>query len=181
MRNLFILRGAPASGKSTWIKENNLEPYTLSTDEIRLMYQSPVTDIEGNRCISQNHDTAVWRLLFDLLEQRMSRGEFVIVDATHYKSSLISRYKDLVSKYRYRVNVVDFSDVSEEECLKRNSNRDEFKRVPEEVIKKMYACLHDDSEVKKAYKILTPKEASEILKSPLKPVQNVLKPCQIEA
>ena len=171
MRNLFILRGAPASGKSTWIKENNLEPYTLSTDEIRLMYQSPVTDIEGNRCISQNHDTAVWRLLFDLLEQRMSRGEFVIVDATHYKSSLISRYKDLVSKYRYRVNVVDFSDVSEEECLKRNSNRDEFKRVPEEVIKKMYACLHDDSEVKKAYKILTPKEASEILKSPLKPVQ----------
>ena len=34
MRNLFILRGAPASGKSTWIKENNLEPYTLSTDQI---------------------------------------------------------------------------------------------------------------------------------------------------
>ena len=30
MRTLLLLRGIQASGKSTWIKENNLEPYTLS-------------------------------------------------------------------------------------------------------------------------------------------------------
>ena len=40
MRTIYILRGAPGSGKSTWIKENNLEQYTLSADNIRLMYQS---------------------------------------------------------------------------------------------------------------------------------------------
>ena len=60
MRNLFILRGAPASGKSTWIKENELEPYTISTDGLRLMYQSPVTTVEGDRAISQNNDKQVW-------------------------------------------------------------------------------------------------------------------------
>ena len=169
MRNLFILRGAPGSGKSTWIKENNLEPYTLSTDTIRLMYQSPITTVEGDLCISQNHDTAVWRLLFELLERRMDNGEMIIIDATHYKSSLISRYKDLVSKYRYRVNVVDFSAVPMETCLERNKNRDSYKYVPEDVIEKMYACLHDDTEVKKSYKVLTPEEAIKMINSPLEP------------
>ena len=169
MRNLFILRGAPSCGKSTWVKENNLEPYTLSTDEIRLMYQSPITNEIGDRIISQGNDAAVWKLLFDLLERRMANGEFIVIDATHYKSSLISRYKNLVDKYRYRVNVVNF-DIPEKECLERNSKREPYKRVPEDIIKKMYACIHDDSEVKKQYKILTPNEASKILKEPLQPV-----------
>lgn len=35
MRTLVLLRGIPASGKSTWIKENKLEAYTLSSDHIR--------------------------------------------------------------------------------------------------------------------------------------------------
>ena len=29
MKKLLLLRGAPASGKSTFIKENNLEPYVI--------------------------------------------------------------------------------------------------------------------------------------------------------
>ena len=88
MRTLFILRGAPGSGKSTWIKENGLEPYTISTDTLRLMYQSPITTNEGELAISQNHDTEVWKMLMELLERRMDNGELVIIDATHYKSTL---------------------------------------------------------------------------------------------
>lgn len=168
MRNLFILRGAPGSGKSTWIKENNLEPYTLSTDALRLMYQSPVTTPEGTMAISQNNDTAVWALLMELLERRMSKGEFIIIDATHYKSSLITKYKDLVSKYRYRVNVIDFSNVEEQELLRRNKDRG-FRTVPEEVITKMVVALKDVSEVKKSYKILTPQEAINMINSNLIP------------
>lgn len=171
MRNLFILRGSPASGKSTWVKENNLEPYTLSADSIRLMYQTPITTISGERVISQNNDKEVWDLLMRLLEVKMSKGEFIIIDATYYKASLINKYKDLVHKYRYRVNVVDFSQVPEEECLKRNAERDSYKKVPEETIHKMYACLHDDSEVKKAYKLISPEEAARIIKEPLEPVK----------
>ena len=168
MRNLFILRGAPASGKSTWITENNLESYTLSADGIRLMYQSPITTPEGELSISQNHDKEVWALLLDLLEKRMRNGVLVIVDATHYKSSLISRYKDLVSKYRYRVYVVDFTNITEEELLRRNANRG-FRKVPDEVISKMVVALADSGEVKKAYKIISPDEAIKMIEEPLKP------------
>lgn len=168
MRNLFILRGAPASGKSTWIKENELEPYTISTDGLRLMYQSPVTTVEGDRAISQNNDKQVWDLLMELLERRMENGELVVIDATHYKSSLINRYKDLVSKYRYRVYVVDFSNVSEEELKRRNATRG-FRRVPDEVIEKMVVALADTNEVKKQYKIVSPEEAITLINSPLEP------------
>lgn len=168
MRYLFLLRGAPGSGKSTWVKENELDSYTISTDTLRLMYQSPVTNIDGTRAISQNHDTEVWKMVFDLMERRMDNGELVIVDATHYKSSLINKYKDLISKYRYRVYVVDFTNVDEEELKRRNKNRG-FRNVPDDVIEKMCVALKDDSEVKKSYKIISPQEAANLINSPLEP------------
>ena len=168
MRNLFILRGVPGSGKSTWVKENELDSYTISADTLRLMYQSPVTNIDGTRTISQNHDSEVWKMVLSLMERRMQNGELIIVDATHYKSVLINKYKDLISKYRYRVYVVDFSDVSEEELKKRNKERG-FRAVPEEVIDKMLAAIKDTSEVKKAYTIITPDEASALINSELQP------------
>lgn len=52
MRNLVILRGAPGCGKSTWIKNNNLENYTLSADSIRLFIQSPVPTLDMGYTIS---------------------------------------------------------------------------------------------------------------------------------
>ena len=163
MRLLYILRGSPASGKSTWIRENHLESYTLAADSIRLLYEAPVLNNAGNFCITQKNDTEVWALLMKLLEKRMSNGEFVIVDATHYKSTLINKYKNLVEKYRYRVNIVDFTDVPMEELLKRNAQREEYKRVPEETIKKMNAVFEQDKEVNARYEILTREQAIEKL------------------
>lgn len=52
MRTLLIMRGAPGSGKTHWIKENRLEQYTLSADLIRTIVQSPVMNEEGKYEIS---------------------------------------------------------------------------------------------------------------------------------
>ena len=167
MRTIYILRGAPGSGKSTWIKENNLEQYTLSADNIRLMYQSPVLNTSGNFVITQQNDGQVWKFLFKMLEDRMSRGEFVVVDATHYKSELLNRYKNLISNYRYREFVVDFNDVPLETILERNAGRDEYKRVPEETIRKMCAVFEQDTEVNNRFNVLKPSEAVAKLKDDL--------------
>ena len=110
MRTILLTRGIPASGKSTWIKENKLEPYTLSADNIRLLMQSPVTNMDGELVITQKNDSKVWALLFNLLEQRMERGEFIVVDGTHYRAELLHKYYSLIDKYRYRAYVVDFTD-----------------------------------------------------------------------
>lgn len=48
MKKLLLLRGAPASGKSTFIKENNLEPYVISSDNLRLMVAGLSMDLDGN-------------------------------------------------------------------------------------------------------------------------------------
>lgn len=163
MRTIYLLRGTPASGKSTWIKNNNLEQYTLSTDNIRLMYQSPVLNTDGDFVITQQNDGRVWKFLFQMLEDRMARGEFVIVDATHYKSELLNRYKQLISKYRYRAFVIDFTDVPLDVALERNKNREKYKKVPEEVIRKMHAVFESDTEVSNKFNVITPKEAIDKL------------------
>lgn len=142
MRTLVILRGSPASGKSTWVRKMGLENYTLCADTIRLLVESPIIVADKkHRIISQKNDNYVWQLLFELLEKRMSRGEFVVIDATHSRSSDFSRYNKLCERYRYRRYYVDFSDVSIDECKRRNSQREDYKQVPESVIDKMYSRL----------------------------------------
>lgn len=142
MRTLVILRGSPASGKSTWVKNMGLEDYTLSADNIRMLVQSPILVPDKiHRVISQENDSYVWQLLFELLEKRMEKGEFVIIDATHSRQSDFSRYNNLCKRYRYRRYYVDFSDVTIEECKRRNSLREPHKQVPETIIDKMYARL----------------------------------------
>ena len=59
MRNLFILRGVPACGKSTWIEENGYKHYTLSSDDLRLLFQCPEYNVEGYKTISSSMDKQV--------------------------------------------------------------------------------------------------------------------------
>ena len=158
MQYLVLLRGAPASGKSTFIKEHHLEPYTLSADQIRTQVSSPVLNTEGEFVISQKQDKYVWETLHTMLEKRMQDGCFTIIDATHYKTSLINQYKNLVKRYYYRVYIVDFTDIPYEELIRRNKEREDYKQVPEEVIKKMTTCFTDDTEVKKWCTVIKPEQ-----------------------
>lgn len=139
MRVLLLMRGAPGVGKSTWIDSNNLRNYALSADDIRMMYQSPILQVDGTECVSPLNEKAVWNTLFELLEARMDRGEFVVIDATNSKAVEMNRYKKLADTYRYRIYCVDFTTVPIEVCKQRNKMRPTYKQVPEEAIDKMYA------------------------------------------
>lgn len=119
-----------------------LEGYTLCADNIRTMVESPIMVAnETHRVISQENDTYVWNLLYELLEKRMQKGEFVIIDATHSRSTDFSRYNKLCERYRYRKFFVDFSDVPIEECKRRNKLREDYKQVSDNVINKIYSRL----------------------------------------
>lgn len=137
MRNLIILHGIPASGKSTWVKKNELEQFTVSSDALRLLYAGVEYDLEGHQRISQKADKKVWNELYSIVENRMKDGQLTVVDATHISEKSISEYKKLAKKYNYRITIVRFN-VSLEEALKRNSEREEYKQVPEKVIRDMY-------------------------------------------
>jgi predicted kinase len=146
MKTLVLLRGTHAVGKSTWLLQKNLEHYTVSSDKIRLMLQSPVTNVDGSQGISQSNDKKVWALLYEIVEERMKRGEFTIVDATHSRAQAINSYQEMCKKYRYRCVVVDFSqEASLETILERNRTLDSYKFVPEDVIESIYERLKHDS------------------------------------
>ena len=77
MRNLFVLRGVAGCGKSTWIEKNEFEPWTISSDEIRLMFSSPVYNTNGEWTISQKQNKKVWNLIYELLDKKMKQGEMI--------------------------------------------------------------------------------------------------------
>ena len=137
MRTLLLLRGCPGSGKSTWIKENKLEPYTISSDNLRTMVQSPVMNIDGKLEITQKNDKKVWDLLFKIMEERMKKGEFIVIDATHNNDKMIKQYRNYADTYKYCVFVKEFNTPIEV-CIDRNNKRDEYKRVPIDVIERSY-------------------------------------------
>ena len=104
MRILLLLRGSASCGKSTWIEQHGLKPYALSADDIRLLCQSPVMLPDGTEGISQDNDGVVWKTLFAILEVRMQRGDFTVIDATNSKTSEMNRYKEMCETYRYRTD-----------------------------------------------------------------------------
>ena len=138
MRNLFVLRGVAGCGKSTWIEENGLKPWTISSDDVRLLFDLPVHSLDGKLEISQKQNAKVWKFIYEILEKRMSYGELIFIDATHTKPSSLSIYKKLCNKYKYKLTIIDFTDVPLEEIKKFNSIRNSYKRVSEEVIDRMY-------------------------------------------
>lgn len=161
MRVLLLLRGSAGCGKSTWIEQNNLKPYTLSADDIRLLCQSPVMQPDGTVGISQSNDRTVWKTLFNLLEIRMQKGEFTVIDATNSKTVEMNRYKQMCETYRYRMYCVDFTDIPIEEVKRRNANREELKRVPDEAIDKMYSRFATQK-IPSGIKVIKPNELDKI-------------------
>lgn len=145
MRTLVLLRGVAGSGKSTFIKENNLEHYTISSDNIRLLFQPPRQGINGSWQISNDNEKRVWSFIQTLVEDRMKNGEFTIVDATHLSNDSFKKYKKLSEQYRYKILCVDFSDISLEEIKLRNMSRPKFKQVPEDVIERMYEKINNQN------------------------------------
>ena len=143
MRVLLLLRGSAGCGKSTWIEQNGLKQYTLSADDIRLLCQSPVLQPDGTVGISQSNDKTVWKTLFNLLEIRMQKGEFTVIDATNSKTSEMNRYKQICETYRYRMYCVDFTDIPIEEVKRRNANREELKFISAStgVVSSFKTCL----------------------------------------
>lgn len=166
MRILLLLRGAAGCGKSTWIRQNNLKLYTLSPDDIRLLCQSPVMQADGTEAIGQDNENFTWKLLFKLLEMRMQKGEFTVIDATNTETSEINRYKEMSYAYKYRVYCVDFTDIPIEEVKRRNAGREPLKRVPDKVIDRMYSRFATQK-IPSGVKVIGPDELNTIWISPL--------------
>ncbi len=164
MRQLYVLRGLPGSGKSTFVATNGLAAYTVSPDEIRLVMGSPVLNTAGRIVMPMKDDAAVWKLLREVLEARMSRGELLVIDATHTLPTYFHDYAKLAQRYRYQTYAVDFADVPLEVCKERNRGRVGYKVVDDAVLDKMHQRLQKSS-IPKPFKVLKPDDVAATLEN----------------
>lgn len=144
MRKIFLLRGAPGSGKSSFIARHHLQPYAISRDQIRLLladltvYYQEDADIL-HQVIPRHVTVRTEQMVDNLVEHKMSYGETVIVDGTHIVPSAVEHFKLLVDKYHYELFVVDLMQHNNlHSLLKRNQTRMHFDWVKPEVVRSMY-------------------------------------------
>lgn len=128
MPKFIMTVGLPASGKSTWCKQMTNVVY-ISSDEYREWLLNDVND--------QEHNTDVFKAMFDDTIRTLNDGYDVIYDATNINHK---RRKYLVSEIKRLCKDVSCECVlfatPYEQCLTNNSQRE--RKVPKDVIKKMY-------------------------------------------
>jgi len=127
---VIILRGLPASGKSTWAKDfvdRNPGWMRVNKDDLRLMMH--------NSKWSKDNERQVLLIRDAIVEMALTSGHSVVVDDTNFASQHISNIQQLADSCSAAFEVKDF-DVSLSECLLRNRNR--TNQVPDKVIIDMY-------------------------------------------
>lgn len=156
MKTFVILRGLPASGKSTFVKDSPLENYTVSSDKLRRLCGGMNLDLTGKFKENQECNQAVFSVLGTILESRFKHGAFTIYDATNLKREYLTSLKKQAKSYGYRIFIVDFTDVSVETCIARDKRRPVEEQVGAHVIQRMSKYLEDT--VPSGMKVIKPNE-----------------------
>ncbi len=137
MKTVLILRGLPASGKSTFAREL-LEKKRgmwkrLNKDEMRAMLD--------NSHHTSNNEKFVEKVRDMMLIEALKAGHHVVIDDTNLSDRPIEPIKQVVEKYRkdtgedVRIEMKEMATTLEE-SLERDELRE--KKVGKEVIMKMY-------------------------------------------
>lgn len=133
MKKLYVLKGLPASGKSTWAKEKaKEEPNTVivNRDKIREMLKGEYKNFP----FGTSMEDLVTEIEHFTFQEALSKGYNVIMDATNFRWNLGKTYIKLT--YNAELEIVSFLDVPLEECIRRDSLREIS--VGKEVIERMY-------------------------------------------
>ena len=142
-RLLFLLAGAPGSGKTTWINDNeqltnnNVE----SWDAERARYGHPAIALDGQEVLSltRSEQLAAINTVAERVRTKMARGDTIFIDNTNTRWSNMKSFVRDARKWGYMVFLVDVQgDLMLEEIKERNRGRVGYKRVPDKVVERHY-------------------------------------------
>jgi predicted kinase len=135
MPTLTITRGLPASGKSTWAREQlrrvALRAARINRDDLRRTMHD---GFSGAGWAERQVTTAQHAAIAALLRS----GVDVICDDTNLRSRVVRDLIDLAANCQAEFVVQDFTDVPVDVCVERDRLRDPADRVGEQVIRDMY-------------------------------------------
>jgi predicted kinase len=137
MKKMLILRGLPASGKSTYAKnilaENPHAWKRLNKDELRAMLDNSVHSYPNEKFVERVRNM--------MLVEALKEGKHVVIDDTNLSEVPIARIRQIVDNYCNETGEkvqIQFKDMETplEECLERDKIRE--KKVGDDVIMRMY-------------------------------------------
>ena len=134
MKTVYFLRGLQASGKTTWAKKQlaalnsggKTRAVRTNKDEIRTRLRAKGGASES-RVIQRETE---------LVTNALRAGLDVIIDNTHFNPIHELRYRDLAKEYGHAFEIVSFTNVPLQECIRRDQKRRK-KCVGENAIRKM--------------------------------------------
>ena len=131
MKTITVLKGLPASGKSTWAKSQLDEHPGLfkrvNKDDLRAMLDNSKWSKDNEKFVVMVRD-AIIRLA-------LQEGYHVILDDTNLHNKHQLKMEEIAIDYNAQVSV-KFFDATVQECIERDLKRSAS--VGERVIKKMY-------------------------------------------
>jgi len=137
MKTVWILKGLPASGKSTYarnlVSSNPGQYKRINKDDLRAMLDISKFSKANEKFVSRTRD---W-----LIIEALNDGKHVIIDDTNLAPKHQTRIEQLAQEYKketgHEVQVkIKFFNVPLKECIKRDLARSNS--VGEKVIKEMY-------------------------------------------
>jgi predicted kinase len=134
MASLTITRGLPASGKTSWAREQ-AGLVRVNRDDLRtMMHGGRVADdtLRGRaeKEVTQAHHAAIDALLLG--------GAQVVCDDTNLRGRVVRELAELAAKHGASFAVRDFTDVPVDECVRRDALREGPGHVGEDAIRSMH-------------------------------------------
>lgn len=133
MPDLIMLRGLPASGKTTWAKKQIAESPKNSTKRVN---KDDLRAMLDNGQWSKGNEEFVLLIRDYVIEKALLNGKHVIVDDTNLVDKHETRLRELAKCCNATFKIQDFTDVTLAECIERDKKRDN--PVGYEVIRGMY-------------------------------------------
>ncbi len=122
-----MTKGLPGSGKSTWAKTQ--DAFRVNKDDIRQALHGGVWSKENERDVIKERDRLI---RFNL------KTSDVIVDDTNFASKHEVNLRKIAQECGADFEIKYFTDVSLEECIKRDAGRSGRAHVGESVIRTMW-------------------------------------------
>ena len=134
---LFVTRGLPGSGKSTFVK-NNFQNFTIICPDV--LRKEEFKRLKAKYSLVRPgpiNEHKIWVTAFNLLEKSLQVNKYTVFDATNTLERYLTKYNKLCKQYDAQLVIISFEKVDIEICKERNKCRTLFDFVPEDVIDRM--------------------------------------------
>lgn len=124
MRELYILIGAPGTGKTSWLRKHQLTDHAIGLDDIRALVAPRALDTAGHEVFSIRPKTN--KLVVEMFHQavisRLNDGETLFLDTTQPRN--VTKLVDHAKTLGYEVTYIDFQrDMTDEQLVARQNPR----------------------------------------------------------